>query len=379
MYEDWIEWLRGPMPADRRGLCDELAAVGRARAALDAREARLLAGVDALDDSGASASAVARSATGCSAREAERRVRRADTLAAIPRAADALAGGSLTAEHVDALGRAAEQTSADAVAESGLIDRVAQRPADLAAREVRDWSRRQQSVEQIEQRHRRQHAARRLVIFDNDDAMTVLYGEFDPVTGAALKTLIDAEANRLYHLDGGRDGGADVRNAEQRRADALAGLLDGSTAADGGSPRTPPVRNQLIVVATAADGEITDPRLVDGSPLPAGVFQRLACGSDLFGAVFSGAGEPLWMGRRVRLATDAQFRALVARDGGCVICAADPSRCEAHHLVWWQPPGNGRTDIDNLVLVCGHDHHLIHDHGHRLVTNPDGTWRLVPP
>ena len=228
------------------------------------------------------------------------------------------------------------------------------------------------------QRHRRQRAKRRLVIFTGDNGMTVLHGEFDPITGARLKTRIEAEANRLYHHDGGREGGAAVRTGEQRRADALAGLL-AETPADGSAGRAPTIRNQLILIATAHDGEITDPRLIDGTPLPPEVFQRLACGSDLFGAVFSGEGEPLWMGRRVRLATDAQYRALIARDGGCVICNTHPSRCEAHHLVWWQPPANGPTDIDNLALVCGHDHHLIHDHGHQLIRDPDGTWRLQPP
>jgi len=139
------------------------------------------------------------------------------------------------------------------------------------------------------------------------------------------------------------------------------------------------VRNQLILIATAKDGEITDPRLIDGTPLPTAVFERLACGSDLHGTVFSAAGEPLWLGRKVRLATDAQFRALVARDGGCIICNAEPARCEAHHIVWWQPPGNGPTDIDNLTLLCGHDHHLVHDHHHQLVRTSSGGWRLQPP
>ena len=211
--------------------------------------------------------------------------------------------------------------------------------------------------------------------------MTVLHGEFDPVTGAKLKTRIEAEANRLYHLDGGRERGTEARTGAQRRADALIGLVDARAAGDTGAetPRTPPVRNQLIVVATAANGEITDPRLLDGTPLPAAILERLACGSDLFGAVFSTDGDPLWMGRRVRLATDGQWRALVARDGGCVCCGADPSRCQAHHLIPWQPPTNGRTDVDQMVLVCSHDHHLVHDHGHRLVHDETGEWHLEPP
>ena len=61
MYEDWIQPFVGPVPADRRGLCDQLALIGRARAVLDAREAKVLAAIDGLDDSGASAAAVARS------------------------------------------------------------------------------------------------------------------------------------------------------------------------------------------------------------------------------------------------------------------------------------------------------------------------------
>lgn len=379
MYEDWIEQLGGPVAEDRRGLCDELAGISRARAALDAREARVLAVIDGLDDSGAASAAVARSITRCSSREADRRAMRADTLTQLPDAADKLATGALTAEHIDALSRAVEETSPEQVRRSGLIDKITDRPADLAARDTRDWSRRQQTPDQLTQRHRRHHTARRLVIFTGHNDMTVLHGEFDPITGAKLKTRIEAEANRLYHHDGGRDDGSTVRTGEQRRADALTNLVDTTPTSDAHTPRAAPVRNQLILVATANDGEITDPRLIDGTPLPPAVFQRLACGSDLFGAVFSATGDPLWMSRRTRLATDAQLRALIARDRGCVICTAHPSRCEAHHLTWWHPPANGPTDIDNLALVCSHDHHLIHDHNHQLTRNRDGTWRLEPP
>ena len=58
MYGDWIEALGEPVPAGRRELGAEVAALGRLRAAVEAREARVLAAIDGLDDSGPSPSAV---------------------------------------------------------------------------------------------------------------------------------------------------------------------------------------------------------------------------------------------------------------------------------------------------------------------------------
>lgn len=53
MFEDWID-ERGALPVaeDRPGLCDELGDLTRLRCAVDAREARLLGVIDALDDAG---------------------------------------------------------------------------------------------------------------------------------------------------------------------------------------------------------------------------------------------------------------------------------------------------------------------------------------
>ena len=45
----------------------------------------------------------------------------------------------------------------------------------------------------------------------------------------------------------------------------------------------------------------------------------------------------------------------------------------AHHVVWWE--GGGRTDLDNLVLVCSFHHKLVHEYGWSLERDPDGTVR----
>jgi hypothetical protein len=48
---------------------------------------------------------------------------------------------------------------------------------------------------------------------------------------------------------------------------------------------------------------------------------------------------------------------------------------EAHHIVWWRH--GGRTDLDNLVLICSFHHRLVHEHGWSVGREPDGgvTWR----
>jgi hypothetical protein len=380
VFEDWIVELgqRSVEGLDRPTLCDEAAAIARLRAATDAYEARVLFAVDRLGDKGAPASTVVRSASRCSQREADRKARRASTLAQVPSAAEALAAGRLSVEHVDSLTRAAEATSPEAVESSRLVDVACRRPADLHAKDAREWTRRRQTDADLEAAHRRRVTARRLSIFDNDDGMTVLHGEFDPATGAQLRRAITVETDRLFQADGGRGAAGDVRTPEQRRADALAGLLVGERGgADAGS--TAPVRNQLLLMVTADDGGVPGGHLADGKPLPVSAVERLACGSDLFAVVLSQDGDPLWLGRKVRLATDGQWRALVARDGGCRVCAADPSKCEAHHILAWQPPGNGPTDITNLILLCSHHHHLVHDLGWWLVAVEDGGWELRPP
>ncbi len=128
-------------------------------------------------------------------------------------------------------------------------------------------------------------------------------------------------------------------------------------------------RNQLVIVAdirAVLGDEWADCEIPGTGPIPTHVLERLACGSDIFGLIFDGCGQPLWHGRRVRTVTDPQWRALLARDRHCVICAAAPTWCEAHHIVPWQAPARGRTDIDNLALLCGRCHHQLHDIGGRL-------------
>ena len=148
--------------------------------------------------------------------------------------------------------------------------------------------------------------------------------------------------------------------------------------------RPPPsLRNQILVIAhtDAITGADPDARCeIPGTgPIPRSELERLACEAELFGALFDGNGLPLWHGRRTRTVTPQQWRMLIARDRGCVLCAASPGHCHAHHIIPWTAPAEGPTDIDNLVLVCNRHHHHIHQHNLTLTRAPDGQWTTHTP
>ena len=56
---------------------------------------------------------------------------------------------------------------------------------------------------------------------DSDDGMTVLYGRFDPITGARIKNVLSAKTNQLWRAENPKQR----PTTAQRMADALAELL----------------------------------------------------------------------------------------------------------------------------------------------------------
>ncbi|WP_425553417.1 DUF222 domain-containing protein [Kribbella hippodromi] len=105
---------------------------------------------------------------------------------------------------------------------------------------------------------------------------------------------------------------------------------------------------------------------VYGDPLSAATIRRLACDANIIPIVLGSNSEPLDVGRQVRLVTKAMRRALNTRDRGCVICAAPPVMCDAHHIKPWLE--GGPTALTNLALLCRPHHTALHA----------GHWHLTP-
>jgi hypothetical protein len=98
----------------------------------------------------------------------------------------------------------------------------------------------------------------------------------------------------------------------------------------------------------------------DGTDLPPGVLRRLACDAEIIPAVLGTKREVLDVGRLRRLVTPTLWTALVVRDRHCTFpaCTRPPIMCHAHHLRHWI--NGGTTSLDNLALLCGHHHRVIH-------------------
>jgi len=64
-------------------------------------------------------------------------------------------------------------------------------------------------------------------------------------------------------------------------------------------------------------------------------------------------------------------RALRFRDGGCRFpgCTNDKF-VDGHHIQHWAD--GGETSLDNLVLLCRHHHHLVHEGGFTCAKASDG-------
>jgi hypothetical protein len=113
-------------------------------------------------------------------------------------------------------------------------------------------------------------------------------------------------------------------------------------------------------------------------PIPPGVLGVFACDALIERVLLAPTGAALDLGRTVRTITPAQRRALVARDRGCVFpgCTAPASYCDGHHVQWWRH--GGRSDPENLALVCPRHHADIHA-GHWTVQMINGVPWAQPP
>ena len=106
--------------------------------------------------------------------------------------------------------------------------------------------------------------------------------------------------------------------------------------------------------ARARAGELLGPETV----------RRLACDAGVVPVVLGTQGEVVDLGRRHRLFTGAQVRALWLRDGTCSFpdCTVPATWCDAHHL--WHWADGGPTDLDHAALLCGRHHTVVHTKGY---------------
>lgn len=321
--------------------------------------------------------------------EAKQRTKRADAVEKNPALATKLTNGALSTEKVDLLADASAKTDGAAANDAELIDKVSNVNPDQARKIVRKFVDDHTSQGSLDDRYAWQRQRRKVKKIRTDSGMSAILLEGDDESIGSAFAKIRRRADQMYRADGGRDiaDGDHARTHDQRMYDAAMehlaaapGPSAGSLADDSGSARRsaapkaakaknrPPERP--VMVFTGNLGDITnDPQtildweceLIGTGRLPTAVAEYYRCISDHAAQLVSDIGEVLWQGRTKRNVTRGQWLALVVRDSGCVLCAVGHTTCEAHHLIPWNAPAKGETNIDELALVCSDCHHRIHD------------------
>ena len=344
--------------------------------------AGVVAGRERHGDGGAE---VLAASAGLSRHDARGQVKAAQVLEAAPVLRDALEQGRVSAANARRLADAVEQTSAaDVEADAELLSKAESMRPEQFARESRRWTVDRQG-DGGESAHRRQRARRCVRVWNGDDGMVNLRGEFDAVAGRRIVNRIEAEARRLYKTDkdnssagdGVGEGGSGRRSFAQCMADALDNLTSDNASSGAGAGAGRPFAD--ICVVAHVDDETGDlvAELPDGSRLPQAVLDELACHARITGVLYGTDGTAIWRGHTKRTATEAQRQLLIAKYGGCFHCGAHPAMCQCHHITEFSK--GGPTDINNMVLTCWNCHQKVHHHNWKIRTGPDGNHTLHPP
>ena len=225
------------------------------------------------------------------------------------------------------------------------------------------------------------HARRYVEWAWDDDGSLRIHGRLGPEEGAAFVAALEAGAEALHPFEAPEPGrtldgkplepddpptaAAHVKPAvvraplKARRADALAEIMLS------GAPRAQVVLHvdQAALACTAAgaeprQGEVCS--MEDGPAVPSETARRLACDAEVVTD----------QGRRRRVVNPALRASLERRDGRCRFPGCTRRHgLHAHHIEHWAH--GGRTDRDNLVLLCRFHHRLLHEEGFTVVVEDD--------
>lgn len=285
----------------------------------------------------------------------------------LPNAAAAYADGEISGEHIDRIRGLAEELPAEVlageswpVAEECLVTIARDVGPRGLTRPIRELHARLDPDGQ-EPRENEQAEPRRELRLRQRRNRFDIDGYLDIETGLQLRALLDAL--------GKPRGATDARTAPQRHGDGFAEVIQLAAASkdlpeSGGEPFT----ILLTAAETALETGLGTAAAMDGTRIPAAQIQRIACDSTLITED----------GHRKRAPSAALRRALIARDQGCAHpdCDRPPALAQAHHIQHYAH--DGPTTLNNLVLLCGWHHRLLH-HAGWAVRMEEGLPRFTPP
>jgi hypothetical protein len=382
-----------PSLLDRPGLVGLLASIERVRRVCDAVEVEVVRRSRELADHGRGEPPenLLATTTGASSRSARTASTREQACDAMPAMESALADGTMSAGHIDAAAAVrarldeplAEQFADHA---NDLAHRARTVSVDVFERECRDLARHLQrhadadaEVAELE----RQHAASSVKRWvDRTTGMHNTLISLDPLRDSHIWKIINAEV--AAHRQHRRDAGDPPLSFAALQADAVVAAI---VAQPDASPRPRVPEVSVLIDYETLTGHAATAGIVcetdNGTPLPAATIRRLCCDAHIIPTILNSTSVVLDQGRRVRTATVEQRTAIAAMHRACGFphCTVDITACRIHHIRWWWKH-DGPTDLDNLIPLCEHHHHLVHEGRWGLTmtrdriatfTRPDGT------
>jgi HNH endonuclease len=336
---------------------------------------------------------------GLDLRTAREHVRVARALRGLPKVSSALAEGRISYSKARAVSRVATPEN-----EGDLVHAALHNPAAHLDRLVRGLLKARREDDEHDPRPQPRNQVQWRW---DDDGSLVLWGRLAAEDGARVLAglaRMDEERRRVEHLpevDASRDptGATDGSAEPPNRLDGSAEpswSVSGRAPSDLGpalvaaadlrctqveAPVFAPAADVVVhadvesVISTTRDNDdqgpqethIATPRIDDGPALRDSVLRMLTCDARLQLAVHALDGRTLDLGR-----------ALWRRDRGCAHPGCGRTRfLHAHHVTPWA--AGGRTDLDNLVLLCGEHHRHLHDGGFTIVALGRQRFRFHGP
>ena len=115
------------------------------------------------------------------------------------------------------------------------------------------------------------------------------------------------------------------------------------------------------------------------SSLPIETVKRLCCDGPAVTVVEDDQGQPIHIGRRSRVLTEAIKRIVRTRDNNCCRFPGCKNRrfLHFHHVDHWADGGESCTD--NVLMLCTKHHTLVHEGGFRIEKDFNKDWYFVRP
>ena len=281
-------------------------------------------------------------------------VRVARRLEDLPRLREIFAEGSLSLDQVDSISKLATAETEEAVIAECLglsnaaLDRAARRAnPPSAADALHAWRERWLSIQYT---------------------LDGIRGEMRAGLPGAEMSLVESEIRaRADRIPPNPESGM-FDPYPQRMADGLVELATTSGDESSSGPTQITIHADLEALTENSETGVAE---IEGGPVIANeTARRLSCDPIVECTVYDHA-KVLGIGRRSRLIPAWLRRQLWHRDGGCRFPGCPHKGwLHAHHKTHWAD--GGRTDLFNLILLCGYHHRFLHEHGWRIEDDPGG-------